>query len=237
MRFGTWNAFTSACEPSSWAVTFFPNPLLPRRRRSPLSLSPRKSDSANHAALQAGLQDADPKDAHVLPPLRPHVVPPSEEGVQRLRLPVGAQQALQLGREDDSQEEPRHWPHALREGAAAPLQERLPREGEPPQTAIRTGACSRACQATQRSRSCSSKQLPFRRGSNGNGPPQLPDAWAQPLPTPCGERRACGPRPQPAPFPRNAASATGSLLLYLICVLRSSPSQTAAPPKKKAAAA
>ena len=131
--------------PSSWAVTFLPNPLLPTST-STLSLSPRKSDCANHAALQAGLQDADPKDAHVLPPLRPHVVPPSEEGVQRLRLPVGAQQALQLGREDDSQEEPRHWPHALREGAAAPLQERLPREGEPPQTAIRTGACSRACQ-------------------------------------------------------------------------------------------
>ena len=223
-------------EPSSWAVTFLPTPLLPSST-STLSLSPRKSVCANHAALQAGLQDADPKDAHVLPPLRPHVVPPSEEGVQRLRLPVGAQQALQLGREDDSQEEPRHWPHALREGAAAPLQERLPREGEPPQTAIRTGACSRACQATQRSRSCSSKQLPFRRGSNCNGPPQLPDAWAQPLPTPCGERRACGPRPQPAPFPRNVASTTGSLLLYLICVLRSSPSQTAAPPKKKTAAA
>ena len=85
--------------------------------------------------------------------------------------------------------------------------------------------------------SCSSKQLPFRLGTNGNGPPQLPDAWAQPLPTPCGERRACGPRPQPAPFPRNAASATASLHICLICVLRSSPSQTAAPPKKKAAAA
>merc|ERR1712205_67442 len=62
------------------------------------------------------------------PPLRPHLLPHPEEGVLGLRLPLGAHEELPVGEEDDSQEEPRHWPHALREGPAAPLQERLPGE-------------------------------------------------------------------------------------------------------------
>ena len=46
-----------------------------------------------------------------------------------MRLPVGAAAHVQLVQEDDPPQEPRHRPHALREGSAAPIQERLPRAG------------------------------------------------------------------------------------------------------------
>ena len=108
---------------------------LPARAR-PVCLQSRD------AALQAGPEEADPEDPHWLPPLRSHLLPHPEEGVRRLRLPGGPQPSLQLGQEDDPAEEPRHRPHALREGPAAPRQERLPGEGARPKKHHRAPACA-----------------------------------------------------------------------------------------------
>merc|ERR1712087_844051 len=74
---------------------------------------------------------SDGKEAHeeprAMPAMRQECLPLPEEEVRQLRVPGEEDEELQLVQEVAPQALPGHWPHAVLEDHASPLQEQLPR--------------------------------------------------------------------------------------------------------------
>ncbi|KAG1666781.1 hypothetical protein FOA52_004617, partial [Chlamydomonas sp. UWO 241] len=86
----------------------------------------RISSISTSKACDCVLVKAPQQDAHHLPPLQRQVVPHPEGDLQWLRVPLPQEAHVPVGPEGNPQVHHRLRPHALHEGPAAPLQERLP---------------------------------------------------------------------------------------------------------------